>query len=460
MRRTPLDPDKPLITNGEGRENTRTWADNIVMISSVSGGSLATAYYVHRLDPIDPKSKHPLVHLPESQPVGDLRNTTPKELRILLAGLAERELKDYPDKLSDLERKLGKSKRPVGPRLRRLIQPSAEHGDATPLSADELRREWPKLHDELKQYGEAQTEADKLYLDALNQMLARVRSDAFTRRLRDAGARSDAEGDEKHWVLKSKAFDEMCLDFMAPILRGTLTPALGRGDALARFWTERFGWYDATNVNGYEKPVNEPNYRPYHPVVLFNTCDVALGSRLVVGFPALPNDLWTSISDDRTLSRARPKPLNELVPGFRVSLARAVRMSSNFPFGFRVQELEVESDPSGRRWVHMLDGGVVDNTGIDTVYELFEVLKRHARVPDLPFVGVSTLGLTCSPFGAGPFRRRARLSLPRSGPCHSRRPPPARRHPSGDRRRRQAVPNDATGIRSPRRHERAAPGIG
>jgi hypothetical protein len=112
----------------------------------------------------------------------------------------------------------------------------------------------------------------------------------------------------------------------------------------------------------------------------------------VVGFPPLPDELWEQAAADPRTTHAGPRPLNKVVPDFRVSLARAVRLSSNFPFGFRVSEAAPPEDGLGplRRvgryfvpvrggGVHMLDGGVVDNTGLDTIYELFKGLERHAK---------------------------------------------------------------------------------
>ena len=69
-------------------------------------------------------------------------------------------------------------------------------------------------------------------------------------------------------------------------------------------------------------------------------------------------------------------------------------MSSNFPYGFRAMELQIPArfpqDPAARLRlagghlqstfdrVHVLDGGVVDNTGLDTVYELLLAVEYHA----------------------------------------------------------------------------------
>jgi hypothetical protein len=387
---------KSLLVPGHRR---RTWADNVVLISSVSGGSLATAWYVHRLSS---DSQAPLpVGLRDADPLTDLRNTTRAELVSHLATLAGRELADYPALLAERGAAAPRSAdEEVAARLRQLGALTDEGKSGLLAEREKMYQKLVRQRDQLRQKRGAElmaseaplhnTDADDLFFDALVQLIARLQSDALAQQLEGqavgAGPLPGA-GAAKGWVLQSKAFDEMCLDFMAPLMRGALSPTLDRGDALARFWTHRFGWYNATNFNGYGGPVNQPNYQPYQPLVLFNTCDVGLGSRLVVGFPAVPDDFWKAASDDRRATSARPRPINELVPNFRVSLARAVRLSSNFPFGFRVSGVEMgqKGDHGARQWIHMLDGGVIDNTGLDTIYELFKALEWHAQSGTSPY---------------------------------------------------------------------------
>ena len=426
LRRTPLgmplDPDQAV--RAESRK--RTWADNVVLISSVSGGSLATAQYVHRLqvDPNDPSR----VSLRGQTEVDDLRNSTKGELLYRTAGLAEAELNKFPAKQANNDSNANDA---LKHELREVVP-----GELTPcalrdnyrLLVEKQKTLREELLEKLKK-GESpvknEKDMDKVDLNgrfaALNQAISRIRSEEVARRLDGKGNRvalTDAENEAMAWVVKNQPFDEMCLDFMAPLLRGTLSPTLGRGDALARFWTNRFGWDNATNFNGYRGKVLENNYQPHHPLVLFNTCNVALGSRVVIGFPPVPDDLLSKAEVGGRSSRARPKPLNEVAPDFRVSLARAVRLSSNFPFGFRVSEVEVKSKEVNPKDVpqnihmldggvvdvsevevkskkvnpkdvpqniHMLDGGVVDSTGLDTIYELFRALQWHAITGDPPY---------------------------------------------------------------------------
>jgi hypothetical protein len=403
LARTPLHPKEHLTPTPcfKGPERPRAWSDNIVLISSVSGGSLATAHYVHRLR-AGPPGRRGLVGLddPEYGENEELRNTTQAELLTSLAQLGVDELKDFAKKPEQDDLQANRQLRKAYDQLARVVPGGEVTPEALRKGYRDLVATRDKLRDDLREQasrGEQPAGEDALRLVTLNQALCRVRAEEVARRLAGSGGRAELtaeeaadlarlagsgerteltaeEAAELAWVFKNKAFDEMCLDFMAPLLRGTLTPTLGRGDALARFWTKRFGWTDATNFNGYGGEVLGNSYRPHHPLVLFNTTDVAHGSRVIVGFPPLPADLLRLTEQDRVSPRALPAPLDELIPDFRVSLARAVRLSSNFPFGFRVQTLE----KLGGGEAHLLDGGVIDNTGLDTIYELFRALQWHA----------------------------------------------------------------------------------
>ena len=78
--------------------------------------------------------------------------------------------------------------------------------------------------------------------------------------------------------VNSTYFDDMCTDFMAPILRGTATPTMGRSHAITRFWTTRFDWGASSNMVGYAPQLGAtPRYDPaLHPVVLYNATDADL----------------------------------------------------------------------------------------------------------------------------------------------------------------------------------------
>lgn len=383
------------IDNATGGAKQRTWADNVVLISSVSGGSLATAHHVERRRPQTP---------PESVPVSPhshkrvLLNTEPEELKHWglgyaselikahlddpLAGFPVDLLRDYFAKEEDT-RKNSKvaveALEKAAPDLQKLLDTLLEERETkeeemTPEDGS-LPRDAEKLAEDVQKLTET--------IEALRRALALLEGYRSLKRCPNV---KDPVG---RWIWTSKAFDEMCIDFMAPITRGAMTPALDRGDALARFWTHRYQWYDCTNFSGYHGSLTDWNYDPdpgtgeRRPAVVFNAVDVARGSRLMVGFPPLPSDFWNMIYQ-RGVTREVPRALNA-----PVSLARAVRMSSNFPYGFRAMEFQVpRADPesASKRFcgsseldsIHVLDGGVVDNTGLDTVYEVLIALEHHA----------------------------------------------------------------------------------
>jgi hypothetical protein len=391
LTHTPLKPGQAIFPGTSPAPGVRTWADNVVFFSSVSGGSLATAYYVQRLD-TDGRPREP-------RTVGDLRNTTRKELLARLERLAETRLLEFSvpegDDATFFRSYLPHYDFTAAPdaRLRYL----RDHQEDLARARRVPHQEIVKLRDEydaLKKKPEAPDPAGRIrdgrelrhketeivqmadWINTLDHFLANVESYHFVRAL-NAPQEPTAEQDRFDWVLRSRAFDDTCLDFMAPIMRGSLSVSLDRGDSLARFWTDRYGWYDCTNFSGYGGSVLEFNYKDYHPLVVFNASDVARGTRVAVGFPVLPADFWPTVYRKQEIAHEPPRSLSELDPSFRVSLARAVRMSSNFPFAFRVMDLAVK-DPSPKQPLHLLDGGVVDNTGLDTLYELFQALAFYA----------------------------------------------------------------------------------
>src|SRR5262249_8073623 len=200
------------------------------------------------------------------------------------------------------------------PKAYDYLQKEVLGGAVTPVA---LRDGYAKMKDEKDKLrtqaapGRQPHRDDGDRLEKLNQALGRVRAEEVARPLAGRGGRVTLADEEQQreglaWVVKNRAFDEMCLDFMAPLLRGTLTPTLGRGDALTRFWTKRFGWADATNFNGYRGEVLKDNYQDHHPLVLFNATDVAFGSRGIVGFPPGPADLLRLPETGRPPQRARP----------------------------------------------------------------------------------------------------------------------------------------------------------
>jgi len=342
-------------TSGQLEQSVRKsmWADHILVMSSVSGGSLATGRFA--ADPGIAQDR-----------LSDLRNSTKEELRL---------------------RTLAKVQGWLGPG-----KPDANAASSAASDADELNR------------------------------LRLVESE-----LKDLGSQNGTSA--AAIAFSSKIADDMAADFMAPILRGVLIPNSTRGDCLYHFWEHQFGWDNEWQQSGvllsdHERvpsgasmlgttPESQPDVSESAlngPLVLFNTTDVETGRRVILGFPSLPNGFLASAPEfpaeilDSTGTQTRGKEFGPVsladfspVDITRVSLTRAVRLSSNFPWGFGVQQFNSKSSPptkmqakapsvrgeNTRTKIELVDGGVVDNTGIDSLSALFETLFILAE--DNPF---------------------------------------------------------------------------
>ena len=163
------------------------------------------------------------------------------------------------------------------------------------------------------------------------------------------------------WLRHSRFVDEMARSFMAALLRGIFTPGRERGEATSTYWEQHFGWDGITNTSG----IVAADGRTL-PLLLLDTTDVDAGRRLVLGYPSLPPTL---------LSGTTAAELSDVDPACELTLAEGVRLSANFPWGFCIPYLAVAD---GGREVCCTDGGVVDNTGIDSVVALLDGLHRHA----------------------------------------------------------------------------------
>ena len=188
----------------------------------------------------------------------------------------------------------------------------------------------------------------------------------------DSAARGPA------WVLNNQFTDSMCMDFMAPLLRGVLTPRSNRGKSLERFWEEKFGWEQFHSESDIAASGSGGEQIRVPPLVLFNASKVSSGSRFIVGFPPMPEGLEFRTTDEmerysttemEILARNPPESPADLLHPVRLSLAQAVRLSANFPWGLPVTTVQ---------GVHLLDGGVVDNTGLDSICEVLERLSKSA----------------------------------------------------------------------------------
>ena len=155
------------------------------------------------------------------------------------------------------------------------------------------------------------------------------------------------------WLATSAFVDDMSTDFMASVLRAVLEPNMTRGQALTRLWTTRFGLSDLNNA---------PGSASKGPLVLYNSTEVASGRRYVIGLPRLPEKLLLGAVGS----------MDDADGNTWVTAGEAARLSANFPWGFDVVRL------TGKPRIQLLDGGIVDNTGVDTFAQLFQRLSLAA----------------------------------------------------------------------------------
>jgi hypothetical protein len=268
----------------------------IALISGVSGGSLATAYYA---------ALHESAGGPPALPRRAWRNATQGDL------------------------------------VRKMLATSAYYEDS-------FRQSNPDEHGMLTAHDHVRT-----------------RCEAF----RDAEAAADSQT-LLPWPLDSAFADDMGTDFMAPLLRGVLHPGLERGFSVSRLWQERFGWDGKSSVH-------DKNPDALLPIVL-NACDVKSGRRLVIGFPPVSLELLAEPGAAAAGDPVVTASVVPLDPGYEFSLAEGVRLSANFPWAFEVARTKGLSTGGDADELHILDGGIVDNTGLDTITLLFKTIKRLA----------------------------------------------------------------------------------
>lgn len=169
--------------------------------------------------------------------------------------------------------------------------------------------------------------------------------------------------------------DAVTADFLAPVYRGFLVPFQSRGESLTDFWDRQFRWDHVDQLSvGVERPL-----------LVFGVSDIDLGRRVMIGFPRLPTNWYSrwTLDGERWITsdtNYEPYSLSALsVSGkpMNASLTQAVRMSSSFPFGFEPTRLEIDhpaTDQPESVDVHFLDGGMVDNTGLDSIVAILRKL--------------------------------------------------------------------------------------
>ena len=293
---------------------------NIAMVSSVSGGSLASAYYLARSS--EPERDEP-------------RNFIPDEVASNLAGV-------------------------VG--------------------------EWVKVVDDCKKNPDSCFSLEEAGV-------RRRRDDAFPRVLASVKSLPKEGPAVAPWLFRSALVDDMATDFMAPLLRGVLTPFLERGHSVSSFWSERFGW---SKIRQHSCPEGagrtdgrwlcDWSSRRPPPLALLNATNVKTGRRVVVGYPPLPVGL---LGEEMT-------SLSDYGGAFDLTLADGARLSANFPWGFEIGLFDTKYDTmlvspqSLSKRLKLTDGGVTDNSGIDTIATLFEHLEVASRPPKADDVKATT----------------------------------------------------------------------
>jgi Patatin-like phospholipase len=324
-----------------GRSDIRSfesnWANQIVLMSSVSGGSLTTARFI-----ADPQLG--------IKTVSSLNYTSETEL------------------WQRTRKKLEEWTRPPDGDLKAALKPDP--------SVAQDKEEVARL---------------KKILDVM------VKNDSTQAKSLKDDNTSEAIETSVGCAFTSQLADDMAADFMAPILRGVLTPFASRGDILYQFWERRFNWEGIEQNN---------SLHPTRPLAVINTTDVETGRRVIVGFPPLPRGLlsgapkFPSAMRQSTYSADRSTTFDALAladfspaSATSLSLTRSVRLSSNFPWGFGIQDLDERSRPSlasfidapsargqdKRESLALIDGGVVDNTGIDSIAAIFDSLMLRAE---------------------------------------------------------------------------------
>jgi hypothetical protein len=274
----------------EDRSSPLYWSDQIVLISGVSGGSLGSAYYVRNRA------------LARNSDIPSLRNSFTREAQLAF----ERELRpDGGSNLSNIYKQVWKWQPPGGH--------PAPGGCRAPA--------------------DGAPQAEDVEKHAL--------------RVKEVFNPKRVFNDEFAWVVRNDPADAMCTDFMAPLLRGFMTPRIERGTALSHFWEQRFNWTGCNTLDGY----GPDGYGSNRPLLLFNATAAREGSRFVVGFPPLPRgalhhpprlDDHDPLSSQAGGALEASQTLADFWPRYRVSLAEAVRMSANFPWGLRTARLSKE----------------------------------------------------------------------------------------------------------------------
>lgn len=251
----------------------------------------------------------------------------------------------------------------------------------------------PGYQNQLRKNGPTRTPAKNSYLqDTLELMNAEAAELAANERFQQAHPGGDIAGisnecksrvsSKEPWGFQTRTYiDDMCTDFMAPLLRGVFHPQIERGTSVTRYWERTFSLSD-TNLSRRQGAAEESST----PLLLCNATDVSTGSAVVIGFPEIDPGFFGSAGASSGQQNTVPvRGLFDVNPqvGRELTLAECVRISANFPWGFQVPDLEIEqtkihTTTKAKTNLHLIDGGVFDNTGITTIRAFFTRLEQLA----------------------------------------------------------------------------------
>jgi predicted chitinase len=150
------------------------------------------------------------------------------------------------------------------------------------------------------------------------------------------------------------------------------------------------------------------------PALLFNSTDAATGKRVVISpfkltdtqkfkdevcLLANSNETENTIIEDKAAPVAPP-----VLTEFPLPLSSAAFISARFPWVSPAATAKVKNPCFGQSdRVRLVDGGYLDNSGVETALGLIERLKHaaqeaKARDPNLPAVGIHLISLTGGDF--------------------------------------------------------------
>ncbi|QDV52205.1 hypothetical protein [Gimesia fumaroli] len=339
-------------------DNKSKWTDHILLISSVSGGALATGHL------LGDGNKQPLSTQKSDQLSSSSYDLLTRTEEKILTWMKQDKTKDECGKFQKADDK------------------------AEPMSAEEKKK-----------------------FELVKKVLSRIKSQALMDDSKHEADTWNKKGDTAEKItervllqiaersFQSQYVDKMNMNFMAPLLRGFLTPFVSRGEGLYYFWEYQFEWEDHRQLKKYSKK---------NPLLLVNTTDLDTGRRVIVGFPSIPQGFLLDspthglTADDYSGETLIPSDEMKHAPvciadyagdsKLDLSLTRAVRLSANFPWGFDSSVISAESIPQLKMHKHappvrgiaertklrLLDGGVVDNTGVDSLYAVITALRDAA----------------------------------------------------------------------------------